>query len=76
VVTLRTKKDNQEKTYTLTIGAKDAQESAYTVKSSDSPYYVRVAEWAVRELVEKTRESFLKLPTPPLPAPPVPTPKS
>ncbi|MBM4458496.1 MAG: DUF4340 domain-containing protein [Chloroflexi bacterium] len=77
VVTLRARKDNQEKTYTLTIGAKDAQESAYTAKSSDSPYYVRVAEWAVRELVEKTREGFLKLPpTPPLPAPPVPTPKS
>ena len=61
---MKTKKDNQEKTITLTIGAKDAADSTYIVKSSESPYYVKVADYSVKELVERGKANFLQQPTP------------
>jgi hypothetical protein len=73
VLTLKTKKDNQEKTITLTVGARDAADSSYVVKSSDSAYYVRVSDWVVKDLVEKKRDGFLQLPPTPTPTA---TPKS
>ena len=57
------KSGDQTKSYGLTIGAKDAADNSYAVKSSESPYYVRVAEYSVKELVERTRERFMQ-PTP------------
>jgi hypothetical protein len=74
-VTLRTKKDNQEKSTTVTIGARDAKESAYVIKSSESPYYVQVADYSVSELVERKKENFLQLPTPTPGPSPTPVPK-
>ncbi len=68
MVTLKTKKDTQEKTITLAVGAKDATDSSYVVKSSDSPYYVRAAEFSVKDWVEKKRDGFLQLPPTPTPA--------
>ncbi|PKO23677.1 MAG: hypothetical protein CVU38_02785 [Chloroflexi bacterium HGW-Chloroflexi-1] len=65
LVTLKTQRDGQEKTCTLTIGAKDATDSSYVVKSSESLYYVKVAEYSVKDLVEKTRDGFLQLPPTP-----------
>ncbi len=66
-LTLTTRKDNQEKTYTLRVGnAKDPADNSYVVKSSESPYYVRAAEFSVKDLVERKREGFLQ--TPPTPA--------
>ncbi len=62
VLTLKTRKDNQEKVYTLTVGAKDAKDSSYVVKSSESAYYARVAEYTVSDLVGKKRDGFLQLP--------------
>lgn len=68
-VTIRAKSGDQAKSYILTIGAKDPTDNTYAVKSSESPYYVAVSEFSVRDLVERTRERFLK-PTPtPLPQP-------
>jgi hypothetical protein len=68
-VTLTTRKDNQEKTYTLKVGnAKDPSDNTYVVKSSESPYYVRVAEFSVKDLIERQRAGFLQ--TPPTPAAP------
>jgi hypothetical protein len=64
VVSLTTKKDNQEKTYTLQVGSKDAKDNSYVVKSSESPYYVRVAEYTVKDVVEKKRDGFLVVATP------------
>jgi len=64
VVTLKTKKDDQEKTITLTIGARDAQDSTYIVKSSESPYYVKVNDYSVSELVTRGRANFILQPTP------------
>jgi len=61
VVTLST----GEKTVTLRVGAKDPDDNSYVVTSSESPYYVRVAEYSVKELVENAREDFLRQePTP------------
>jgi hypothetical protein len=65
-VTLTTRKDNQEQTYTLQVGnAKDPSDSTYVVKSSASPYYVGVAEFSVKDLIERKRESFLQAPPTP-----------
>ena len=75
MVTLKTQKDGQEKTYTLTVGARDPADNSYVVKSSESLYYVKVAEYSVKDLVEKTRDGFLQLPPTPAPAP-APTPAS
>ena len=61
VVTLST----GENTVTLRVGAKDPDDNSYVVTSSESPYYVRVAEYSVKELVENAREDFLRQePTP------------
>jgi hypothetical protein len=53
--------------HTLTVGARFDEDSTYVVKSSDSPYYVRVAQINVSAMVENTRDDFLTLP--PMPTP-------
>jgi hypothetical protein len=58
-----------DKTITLRVGAKGPADNSYVVTSSESPYYVRVYEYSVKDLVEKTREDFLQ-------APPTPTPEA
>jgi hypothetical protein len=60
VVTLQT----AEETYTLRVGAQDAEDNSYVVAWSGSPFYVRVGEFAVRDLVEKARDDLLQQPTP------------
>jgi hypothetical protein len=54
-------------TTTLRVGAKDPDDNSYIVTSSESPYYVRVSEYGVKNLVESTGDDFLQ-------APPTPTP--
>lgn len=73
LVTLTAKNGDERKVITLTIGAKDAADSSYVVKLSDSPYYVRVAEFSVKDLVEKNRAGFLL--APPAAQPPAETPE-
>lgn len=69
VATIHTQSESGgEETYVLQVGAQDAQDSSYVVKSSESPYYVRVHEFSVQDLVEKGREDFLELPPTPTPA--------
>jgi hypothetical protein len=51
-------------THTLRVGAQDAEDNSYVVAWSGSPFYVRVGELAVRDLVEKTRDDLLQQPTP------------
>lgn len=63
VVTIRTTGE----TITLVVGAKFTEDNSYVVKSSESPYYVRVAEFSVKNLVEQTQEGFVKLPPTPTP---------
>ena len=62
VVTLET----GDKTVTLRVGAKDDEAASYVVKSTESAYYVQVAESSVRALVENGRDAFLQ--EPPTPA--------
>jgi hypothetical protein len=55
-------------TYMLYVGAKSEEDNSYVVKSSESPYYVRVSEFSVQDWVEKDRQGFLELPPTPTPA--------
>jgi hypothetical protein len=74
VVTVQTHSDDAsgdnagDRTYTLTVGSKDATDNSYVVKSSDSDYYVRVTEYTARDLVEQNHESFLQVPPTATPA--------
>jgi hypothetical protein len=63
VVTLKT----ADKTVTLRVGAQDPGDNTYVVKSSESPYYVRVSDYAAQNLVENAGDDFLVVP--PTPAP-------
>jgi len=70
VVTLRTHSEEAgDKSYTLWVGARDAADNNYIVKSSESEYYVKVSQYSVNDLVEKKREGFLQLPPTPTPTP-------
>ncbi len=52
-----------DKTVTVRVGAQ--MDDGCVVKSSESPYYVQVAEFGVQNLVDNGREDFLKIePTP------------
>jgi hypothetical protein len=51
-----------EGTQTLLVGVKDHSDNTYVVKSSTSPYYVRVAEYNITTLVEDGRDAFLVQP--------------
>lgn len=76
VVTIRTHSDEGDKTYTLRLGAQDAQDNSYVLISSESPYYVRVSEFTAQEFVEKSRDDYLELPPTPTPVEDVtPTPE-
>jgi len=48
------------KTTTLLVGALDAANNAYYLKSSDSPYYVRLSSFTGDEFVKKTRADFME----------------
>jgi hypothetical protein len=65
LVTLKVKNGDATKELSVAVGAKDPTDGAYAVKSSDSPYFVKVTESDVKDLVEKKREGFLVVsPTP------------
>lgn len=52
-------------TISVIVGATDADDANYVVKSSTSPYYVRITKWNLSSLVDYAREDFLELlPTP------------
>jgi hypothetical protein len=61
LVTLET----ADTTVTLRVGAKDADDVSYVVKSSESDYFVHVAEASLKTLVESDREAFLEEPPTP-----------
>jgi hypothetical protein len=58
VITLKT----ADKTYTLSVGTKDDKDNTYVVKSSESPYYVRVSEGLVKPFLDHKRDDFLQAP--------------
>ena len=66
VVTVETgDAEGNTKTYTIRVGAKSDEDNSYVVISSESPYYVRVSEYTVKDFVEKVRDDFLELPPTP-----------
>jgi hypothetical protein len=54
--------EGTETTYALHVGARSEQDGSYVLKSSESPYYVRVAEYTTQDWVENTREDLLEKP--------------
>lgn len=63
VMTVKTQGgEGGDKTYTLKVGAQDPADKSYVVLSSESPYYVRVSEYSVQDLVQKGKEGFLQVP--------------
>lgn len=50
------------KTVTLTLGAHDEASDSYVAKSSESDYFVRVAGFQVRDLVDAVRSNFVAAP--------------
>lgn len=59
--------ETDEAVITVRVGAQNPDDDSYVVKSSESPYYVQVAGYAVQDLVDKAREDFLELPPTPTP---------
>jgi hypothetical protein len=49
-------------TYTLAVGAKEEDSNNYVAKWSESPYYVRVAQYTAETFVNKTRDDFIQPP--------------
>jgi hypothetical protein len=66
VVTVETRTaDTGDRDYVLLVGTEGADANSYIVKSSESPYYVEVARFAVEDVVKKSRTDFLQLPSTP-----------
>jgi hypothetical protein len=55
------------KTYSLRVGAQDEADKSYAVKSSESPYYVAVADYTATAFTDKTRDDFIIPPPTPEP---------
>ena len=82
VVTFTTRDDTGEQTHTLRFGAKQQDPNQkdgspgltyYVASSSDSPYYVRVADYTANTFVSKIRNDFVQAPpTPPEASPAAP----
>ncbi len=73
-ITVLTQEGNQTKSYTLEIGAKSDKDNNYVVKASNSPYYVRIAEFTAKNFIEKKRADFLQAPPTAEPGAPAATP--
>lgn len=69
VATIQVKSGDQVRPVTLTVGAQDPDDKSYVVKSSDSEYYVRVAEFSLQDIVERDRAGFLSAPPAPAASP-------
>jgi hypothetical protein len=54
-----------DETYTLQLGAQDPEDKSYYFKASNSPYYVKVAEFTGTNFLEKTRETYIQAPPTP-----------
>jgi hypothetical protein len=65
VLTLTLKSDASE--LVLKVGARDDKDSTYVVKSSRSPWFVRVNTFVLEDIVNAKREEFLQLPPTPEP---------
>lgn len=67
-VALQAKSGDQARNITLAVGAKNEADSSYVVKSSESEYYARVAQFSVETLVSQTRAGLLVAASTPAPA--------
>jgi hypothetical protein len=66
-----------ERTHIVRIGASPEGEQGFVVKSAASPYYALMAEFTVKDLIERTVQDFIEVPPTPVPETeetPTPTP--
>ncbi|MBN1260777.1 MAG: DUF4340 domain-containing protein [Anaerolineae bacterium] len=56
-------------TITLEVGAENTGNGSYVVKASNSPFYVTVSDFNVKDLVDRVRDDFLTPPETPTPQP-------
>lgn len=56
--------EGKARTYNLTVGAQDPTDKTWVMKSSESPYFVRVSEYTAKDFVNWTVDDFLVKPTP------------
>lgn len=59
--------DNSTTSRVLRIGAQLAEGTDYAAKWSESSYYVRVAEFSVQDLINRTRDELIQPPATPVP---------
>ncbi|MBN1954130.1 MAG: DUF4340 domain-containing protein [Anaerolineae bacterium] len=52
---------------TLWVGAQDAEDESYVLFTSEADYYVQVANYSVRRLVEGVRDDYIQQPPTPTP---------
>jgi hypothetical protein len=57
-------KEGKETTYTLTVGAANSTDNTYVVLTSNSPYYIAVADYGVTEMINWGMQDYIKQPTP------------
>ena len=70
VLTVQTLDDDSKSgEYVLRIGTEDTQEKGFVMKSSESPYYVFLADYVVRDFVENGTADLLVPPPTPTPEP-------
>ena len=69
VVTIETFEDGNSREYVLYVGSRDAEQEAYVVNTSESPYYFLIHQYYVQDFVHRVTESVLVDP------PPTPTPE-
>ena len=55
--------ETADETFTLNLGSQDPSDNSYILKASNSPYYVKVAQFTGSNLADKSRADFLQ-PTP------------
>lgn len=66
-ITITTQNDGEaSQTHQLSVGSQD-ENGNYIVYAAGAQYYVTVADFSVRELVDYTREDFIKQPATPTP---------
>jgi hypothetical protein len=63
LITVQTQdQEGKVQTSILRVGARSEEDQSYVVISSQSPYYVNISEYTVKDFVERQRQDFIEQP--------------